>query len=166
MANAQFYPDSLALAINTVPVNEPQFSDLNVKNFVWVQATTASINGGAAQPVFELYYQETNALDLSVYLFPRGANQGIDDFVSVLNTWCPVNNMTKYTQWVQLNDSFEFPQKDVLINDDLVTRRRYDSHTNYTTIYVGYRQELIDARFKVVGDQERGYIFYGYYGYV
>lgn len=164
MANAQFYPDSLALTINTVPVTNVQFSDLNVNNFVWVQSTTAYINGTNTN-VFELYYQETNAYELSVYQFPRGANENLDNFKAVLNTWCPVNNVTKYTQWVQLNDSLEFIQRDVLINDDLVTRRAYNSHTNYTTIYVGYRQELIDARFKVVGDQERGYIFYGYYGY-
>lgn len=164
MASTQFFPASESIAVNGVPNNTVRFEDLNVDKMVWATVKTWTQVGGVSTPVFELWYQETNALKLSQYLFPRDASQDISVFLAIVLAEASDENFTKYTNWIRYNRRDIGTAKDIIINDSFITRKIFRIDANETDLYVGVRQALEDQIFTVEGDQEKAKNYYYTYG--
>jgi len=159
---SQFFAASFSIAINNRANNKVQFQDLNVNNIIFVTAKTwVNDSTGVNTPVYEVQYQETNAIDLTTYLFPRSTGQTVGQFAAIINAWAPANNLTYYTGWFQINLRDIGTARPVLINDDFVTRRVYLTlNGGQTRISVGYRQELYDTIFTLQGNQTKAVTYY------
>lgn len=160
MAATQFFPASEAIAVNGKQVVGPRFEDLNVVNMVWANAKTWTNNNSVNVPVFEIFYQETNTLQVSSYLFARGTTQTISVLLAIIAAQASSQNFTLYPNWIAINRKEIGVAKDIIINDSFVTRRWYRQDLDQTDISVGVRQALEDIKLTVMGNQGKAYGYY------
>lgn len=161
----QFFPSVEAIAVNGLATNNgPYFNDINVNDIVAVIPKTWTDENQVKHFVFEVQYQETQKIKLTTYLFPRGQNQNVSDFLAIVDTVTSSdNNLTKYAGWVAINRKDIGTAKDILLNDNFIEDRNYRNAQNKTDLYVGIRQALVQQIFTVTGNQ--GLSFAYYYAY-
>lgn len=160
MASSQFFPVSESIAVNGKQNTGPRFEDLNTLFMVWANAKTWTNNAGVSVPVFELWYQEKNKLQLTQYLFSRGASQGIDVLLSIIAAQASSQNFTQYNNWFAINRKDIGTPKNIIINDSFVRGRIYNPVSNSTNILVGVDQALENLVFSVSGNQGKAYGYY------
>lgn len=161
MSATQFFPNSFSLAIDYALNNSTNFEDLNVDSMVYALARTwVNPQTGVNQPIYEIAYQETNAVDLTIYFYSRSSGQTIGQLSAILNSWAPANNMTQYSNLIKIDGS-PISTRNVLINDSKIKRRVYKTlDGGQTDLHVSYAQELDDKRFTVSGNQTKAYTYY------
>lgn len=166
MAETQFFPTTAAVAINNVAQSDgPRFEDINTNSIVFVTTKTWVNNQtGVNQYVFEVQFQETNAIQLTTYLFPRGQFQTVSVFKTILDAQASTNNVVQYDDWTEINRRPIGTTKDILLNDDFIKRRIYRQANNTTDLYVGVKTAIEDQIYTVLGDQEKGWDYYYSYG--
>ncbi len=165
---SQFFPGCFSVAINGRANQTVQFQDLNTNFIVFVTAKTwKNENTGINQPVFELWYQEQNALTQTTYLFPRTEGQGVGAFLAVVNSWASANDLFQYNSWIEINYRPIGTAKDVLINDNYVRRRVYKTKDGgQTDIYIGVTTALDDQIITVSGNATKSLTYYYNYSWI
>lgn len=160
-----FFPAVEAIATNGKSITGgPLFQDLNSNFFIAVIPKTWTDENGVNHYVFELWYQETQKINYTTFLFPRSSSQDVDSFLTVVNAQALNNNLTQYNGWVAINRRDIGAARNILLNDSFIERRIYRQSHNVTDLYVGIRQALDQEIFTVTGNQEKAFAYYYAYG--
>lgn len=176
---SQFFPACFSVAINGLANNSVQFQDLNTNKIVFCVAKTWVNNStGQNQNVYEIWFKDYNQIQpYTSYLFPRTYGEGVGKFLQIVQAWAPTNNLTQYYTWTHLNrrpvgsgaqdvGGTGTVARDILLNDDFVSKRVYVVNAIATDLYVALGQTLDYEIFRVALDQTKNVNYYYNYSWI